>query len=118
MTSHFRQRKPAVKLRAKDLALDPVALTLLRAVESGTRVFAPEENTAEGLDRFQHTVRLLRMLERRRYLAIDGLNLVTGYAGSSSQIDRVRLGGGLTEKGRAVLWHHDEQTESNQCRSA
>ena len=48
MTNFYRQRKPAMKLRAKDQTLNQAVLTLLRVVGSGSRVFAPEEDTAEG----------------------------------------------------------------------
>ncbi len=97
MTSLYRQREPVMKLTAKDLALDQAAPAVLRAVESGSRVVAPEEETAEVLDGFQHAVRLVWMMGSRGYLAIDVLKLVTGDKGSSSQIDRAHLGGGLTE---------------------
>ncbi len=96
-----------MKLTLKDQALDQTALPLLRSVEGGMRQFAPEEETAEALARFQHTVRLIQTLEGRGCLVNDGLNLVAG--ASTSSINRVRLSGGLTQKGKAVLDYHQRQ---------
>lgn len=97
----------AVKLTSKDLSLDEAALALLRAAERGVRVFTPDDETPEALADFQQVVRLLRMMEGRRYFAvISSLNLLPG-GGSQSRVDKVRLSGGLTEKGRAVLTYHD-----------
>lgn len=98
-----------MKLTSKDQALDQTALTLLRAVEGGMRQFAPEEETVEALAQFQHTVRLMQMLDGRGYFTIDGLNLVAGAGVGGSRINRVRLRGGLTQKGKAVLDYHQRQ---------
>jgi hypothetical protein len=96
-----------VKLSSKALSLDEAALTLLRAVERGVRVFTPDGETPEALADFQQIVRLLRMMEYRRYFeAICSLNVVPA-DGGGSRVDRVRLSGGLTEKGRAVLAYYD-----------
>ena len=96
-----------VKLTSKDLSLDEAALALLRAAASGVRVFTPDGETPEALADFQQSVRLLRMMEGRRYLAaISSLNLLA-VVGGGSRVDRVCLSGGLTEKGRAVLDYHD-----------
>lgn len=95
-----------MKLTAKDLSLNRTTLELLREVERGKRVFEPEEGAPESLDRFQEQVKLLRTLETRRLIAeIDGLNMAS-YAGKSV-IDKVRLRGGLTERGKALLAHTD-----------
>jgi hypothetical protein len=96
-----------VKLTSKDLSLDEAALALLRAADTGVLVFTPDDETPEALADFQQAVRLLRMMEGRRYIAvISSLNLLaTG--GGGSRVDRVRLSGGLTEKGRAVLDYYD-----------
>ncbi len=97
----------AVKLTSKDLSLDEGALALLRAADRGARVFVPDEETHEGLDDFQQAVRLLRMMEHRRYIAvITSLNVLPA-SGGQSRVNRVRLSGGLTAKGRAVLAYYD-----------
>lgn len=95
-----------MKLTAKDLSLNTTALELLREVERGKRVFEPEADVPESLDQFQEQVKLLRSLESRHLIAeISGLNMarVTG----KSVIDKVRLRGGLTERGKALLAHTD-----------
>ena len=47
------------------------------------------------------------MMEYRCYVeAICSLNMLPAYGGRS-RVDRVRLSGGLTEKGRAVLAYYD-----------
>ena len=100
----------AVKLTSKDLSLDEAVLALLRAAEQGVRVFTPDDATPEALSEFQQVVKLLRMMEGRRYIAaINSLNLLA--AGGGSRIDKVRLSGGLTEKGRAVLAHYDGEAQ-------
>ena len=100
-----------VKLASKDLSLDEGALTLLRAVERGVRVFTPDGDTPEALTDFQQAVRLLRMMESRRYIAvITSLNVLPA-GGGQSRVDRVRLSGGLTEKGRAVLAYYDDEAQ-------
>lgn len=43
------------------------ARALLRAVDRGVRVFTPDGDTPEALATFQEVVRLLRMMEYRRY---------------------------------------------------
>ena len=97
----------AVKLTSKDLSLDETVLALLRAAEQGVRVFTPNDETPEALADFQQAVKLLRMMEGRRYIAvISSLNLLAA-GGGQSRVDRVRLSGGLTEKGRAVLAYYD-----------
>lgn len=96
-----------VKLASKDLSLCEDALALLRAVDRGVRVFTPDGEAPEALAEFQLTVRLLRTMESRRYIAvITSLNVLPA-GGGRSRVDRVRLSGGLTEKGRAVLAYHD-----------
>lgn len=96
-----------MKLSAKDLSLTAATLELLREVEEGgKRVFEPETDAPESIARFQEQVKLLRALETRRLIAeIESLNM-TRCAGKSV-IDKVRLRGGLTEKGKAVLAHMD-----------
>ncbi len=95
-----------MKLTAKDLSLGTETLELLREVESGKRVFEPEEGAPESLNRFQEQVKLLRTLETRRLIAeISGLNMAR--TAGRSVIDKVRLRGGLTEKGKALLVHTD-----------
>jgi hypothetical protein len=99
-----------VKLASKDSSLDEAALALLRAVNSNVRVFTSDGETPEALADFEQSVRLLRMMEDRRYIeAICSINVVPG-GGSGSRVDRVRLSGGLTDKGRAVLAYYDEET--------
>jgi hypothetical protein len=102
-----------VKLTSKDLSLDEAALALLRAAAKGVRVFTPDGETPEALADFQQAVRLLRMMEGRRYVAaISSLNLLAA-SGGRSRVDRVRLSGGLTEKGRAVLAYHDGEARGH-----
>ena len=101
----------AVKLSSKALTLDEAALALLRAVGRGVRVFTPDGDAPEALAAFQEVVRLLRMMEYRRYFeAISSLNVVPA-GGGGSRVDRVRVSGGLTDKGRAVLAYHDGQAQ-------
>lgn len=101
----------AVKLAAKDLSLDESMLALLRTINRDVRVFTPDDETSEALDRFQQVVKLLRLMESRRYIAaITSLNLLAA-GGHQSQVDRVRLSGGLTEKGRAVLAYYDGEAQ-------
>ena len=95
-----------MKLTAKDLSLHATTLELLREVENGKRLFEPDANAPESLDKFQEQVKLLRTLETRRLIAeIDGLNMAS--SAGKSVIDKVRLRGGLTEKGKALLAHTD-----------
>lgn len=95
-----------MKLSKKDLALDQSTINLLRAIEQGTQVFAPTVPTKESLAEFQETANLLRKIENHKYIAeISSLNLVNSEG--ESQIDRVRVKGGLTEKGRAVLAYYE-----------
>ncbi len=95
-----------MKLSKKDLMLDQSTIDLLRAVEQGTRVFAPALQTKESLTEFQGTVNLLRRMETYKYIAeISSLNIINSEG--ESGIDRVRVKGGLTEKGRTVLSHYD-----------
>ena len=97
----------AVKLASKDSSLDETALALLRAVDRGTRVFTPDGEAPEALADFRQVVRLLMMMESRRYIAvITSLNVLPA-GGGQSRVDRVRLSGGLTDKGRAVLAYYD-----------
>lgn len=101
----------AMKLAAKDLSLDESVLDLLRAINRDVRVFTPDDGTLEALARFQEVVKLLRMMESRRYIAvITSLNLLAA-GGGQSQVDKVRLSGGLTEKGRAVLAYYDGEAQ-------
>jgi hypothetical protein len=97
----------AMKLTSKDLSLDEAALALLRAAARGVRVFTPEGDTPEALADFQQAVRLLRLMEGRRYIAVISSLNVLAAAGGQSRVDRVRLSGGLTDKGRAVLAYYD-----------
>ncbi len=91
-----------MNLTAKDLSLNEIALELLRDVERGERVFQPEADTQESLDGFQDKVKLVRALETRGFIVeITGLNMAC--RGGKTVIDKVRLRGGLTEKGRALL---------------
>jgi hypothetical protein len=95
-----------VNLTLKDLSLGQQTIQLLREVESGKRIFEPTANLPDALEGFQEQVKMLRTLETRRFiLEINGLNMVRGVG--RSVIDKVRLRGGLTEKGRALLAHHD-----------
>ncbi len=110
----------AVKLGAKDLSLDERALALLRAIDRDVRVFTPDDRTPEALAQFQQVVKQLRLIESRRYIAaIASLNLLAT-SGRQSQVDKVRLSGGLTEKGRAVLAFYDRETQEQylNCQSA
>lgn len=101
-------KSKVVKLASKDLSLEEAAVALLRAVEQGMRVFTPDGETPEALADFEQTVRLLRMMEGRRYFeAICSLNVLAA-SGGGSRVDRARLSGGLTDKGRAVLAYYDE----------
>jgi hypothetical protein len=103
MTTKSRSQK----LSSKDLSLDEAALALLRAADRGVRVFTPDGDTPEALADFQQAVRLLRMMEYRRYVeAICSLNVLPA-GGGQSRVDRVRLSGGLTDKGRKVLAYYD-----------
>jgi len=98
-----------VKLTSKDLSLEDGALALLRAVDSNVRVFTSDGETPEALADFEQAVRLLRMMEDRRYIeAISSINVVP--AGGGCRVDRVRLSGGLTDKGQAVLAYYDGET--------
>ncbi len=91
-----------MNLSDKHLSLDETALELLREVERGERVFQPEADTQESLDGFQVKVKLVRALETRGFIVeINGLNMAC--RGGKTVIDKVRLRGGLTEKGRALL---------------
>lgn len=91
-----------MNLSAKHLSLNETALELLRKVERGERVFQPDADTRESLDGFQETVRLVRALETRGFIIeINGLNMAC--RGGKTVIDKVRLRGGLTEKGRILL---------------
>ena len=91
-----------MNLTAKDLSFDEAALELLREVDRGERVFQPEDDTQESLDGFQEKVKLVRALEARGFIVeIIGLNMAS--RGGKSVIDKVRLRGGLTEKGRTLL---------------
>ena len=76
----------AVKLKSKDLTLDKAALVLLRAADRGVRVYTPDGETPEALADFQEVVRMLRMMESRRYVeAICSLNVLpAGGAGAGS----------------------------------
>ena len=95
-----------MKLSKKDLIRDQPTINLLRAIDQGTEVFAPALPTKESLAEFQETVNLLRKIESHKYIAeISSLNLVNSVG--ESHIDRVRVKGGLTEKGHAVLAHYD-----------
>lgn len=99
----------AVKLASRDLSLDEAALALLRAVDRGVRVFTPDGETPQALADFQQAVRLLRMMEYRRYIAvITSLNVLPA-GGGQSRVNRVRLSGGLTDKGRALLAYYDRE---------
>jgi hypothetical protein len=97
----------SAKLASKDLSLDEAAVALLREVDRGVRVFTPDGEAPEALADFEQTVRLLRMMEYRRYVeAICSLNVMAA-SGGGSRVDRVRLSGGLTDKGRTVLAYYD-----------
>jgi hypothetical protein len=99
----------SAKLASKDLSLDEVTVALLRAVDRGVRVFTPDGETPEALADFEQTIRLLRMMEYRRYIeVIRSLNVMAS-SGGGSRVDRVRLSGGLTDKGRTVLAYYDGQ---------
>lgn len=99
-----------MKLTAKDLSLNATALALLREVETGKRVFEPEADTQESLGEFQEKVKLLRELETRRLIVeISGLNMAR--YDEKSVINKVRLRGGMTEKGKAVLANHGDNSE-------
>ena len=107
MTTKYR----VMKLASKDLSLDEATLTLLRAVDRGVRDFTPDGETPEALANFQQAVKQLRMMESRRYIAvITSLNVLPA-GGGQSRVDRVRLSGGLTDKGRAVLAYYDGEAQ-------
>lgn len=99
----------SAKLASKDLSLDEAALALLRAVDRGVRVFSPGGDSPEALADFEQTVRLLRMMEHRRYIEVICSLNVMATSGGGSRVDRVRLSGGLTDKGRAVLAYYDRE---------
>ena len=112
MRADMTTKSRLVKLASKDLSLDEAALTLLRAVDRGVRVFTPDGETPEALADFQRAVRLLRMMESRRYIAlITSLNVLPA-GGGQSRVDRVRLSGGLTDKGRRVLAYYDGEARA------
>lgn len=97
-------------MSAKDLLLGDDSVHLLRAIDRGQTVFEPETTSAAALETFQQIVKVLRMLESRRCIAeISSLNLVTG--DERVCIDRVRVSGGLTAKGRVVLAYYEERAE-------
>ena len=103
-----RDKPKKMKLTTKDLSLEADVLLLLHTIESGVRVFTPQTATRQSLLDFQQIVKTIRMLESHRYIeGIDGLNLLTS-AGQSC-IDKVRLRGGLIEKGRAVLAYNQQE---------
>ena len=65
------------------------------------RCFQPDADIQKSLDGFQEKVKLVRALETRGFIVeINGLNMA--FCGWKSVIDKVRLGGGLTEKGRTL----------------
>ncbi len=91
-----------MKLTAKDLSLSAATLELLHEVDNGKRVFEPEADAPESLGQFQEQAKLLKALETRRLIAeINGQNMAR--SAGKTVIDKVRLRGGLTEKGRALL---------------
>ena len=95
-----------MKLTAKDLSLNAATLELLREVDNGKRVFEPDANTPESLGQFQEQAKLLKALETRRLIVeINGLNMAR--SAGKTVIDKVRLRGGLTEKGKALIAHDD-----------
>lgn len=58
------------------------------------------------------------MMEGRRYIAVvSSLNMLAA-SGGQSRVDRVRLSGGLTEKGRAVLAYYGEARGYLDCQTA
>ncbi len=100
-----RDMPQKMKLTTKDLSLAADALELLRAIEGGVRVFTSQTATRALLLDFQQAV---KMLDSHRYIEwIDGLNLLT--ADGQSCVDKIRLSGGLTEKGRAVLAYYEQE---------
>ncbi len=102
-----------MKLTKKDLTLDQSTINLLRAIYHGTQVFAPILATKESLAEFQEIVNLIRKMESQKCIAeISSLNLVNSEG--ESQIDRVRVKGGLTEKGRVVLAHYDGKSSATE----
>jgi len=95
-----------MKLLAKDLTLNEAEVELLSVVDGGTRNFEPSGDSEEALTAFQERAKIIRKLEARRYIAeINGLNMVR--FGGKNAINKVRLRGGLTEKGKAVLVHYN-----------
>ena len=77
MSGNMPAKSLAVKLTSKDSSLDEATLALLRAAGRGVRVFTPDGETPEALADFQQVVRLLRMMEGRRYVAvISSLNVL------------------------------------------
>lgn len=109
----LRRRCESVKLTARDMALTADSLNLLHAIGGGQTLFEPESITPDALERFQRTVKLLRELEGYRCIAeICSLNLIFGER--VARIDRVRVVGGLTNKGRAVLMHNMESRKGNE----
>jgi microsomal dipeptidase-like Zn-dependent dipeptidase len=97
-----------MKLSAGDRALKGDALKLLARIDEGVREFTPEGESSQALEGFQAVVTELRRLDRRGYFNICGLNFAGRTQSPESQqsrvlIDRVRIDGGLTPKGRAVL---------------
>lgn len=95
-----------MKLLAKDLTLNEAEVELLRAVDGGARSFEPNGDSEDALAAFQEKTKSIRKLEACRYIAeINGLNMVR--FGGKNAINKVRLRGGLTEKGKAVLAHYN-----------
>src|SRR3712207_40612 len=99
----------SAKLASKDLPLDEAPVALLRAVDRGVRFSRPTAKPPEALVDYKKPARLSRRKEYRRYFeAISSLNVMAA-SGGGSRVDRVRLSGGLTDKGRAVLAYYDGQ---------
>ena len=95
-----------MKLTAKDLSLNATSLELLREVDNGKRVFEPEVDAPESLCKFQEQAKLLKALETRRLIVeINGLNMAR--SAGKTVIVKVRLRGGLTEKGKVLLALYD-----------
>lgn len=104
------KKQSPIKLSAKDLLLGDDCIDQLRSIEHGQVVFEPDAGSVEALERFQQIVKVLRMLEGRRCISeISSLNLVN--EDGHVCIDRVRVSGGLTAKGRVVLAHYEAKAK-------
>lgn len=97
--------------KQRDIALDEDQLKLLQEIDEGVRQFEPPDDSYAALMEFQVRVKNLRFLERRRLITeISGLNMRIEQ--KVGVFDRVRIKGGLTDKGKRLLVPYEETIES------